>query len=86
MEGAHERQDEMERRFKTPEVNVRAEGSDGYMVVYTDASGQQHDLRRFPHTEIRGESRRVAHSYRDGVAEGIFRASSILSHVIGAGS
>jgi hypothetical protein len=58
--------------FKSPSVEIRAEGSNGYVVVYRGVDGKPTDLRRL-------ETRQLANQYRDGVAEGLYRASCILS-------
>lgn len=72
-------------RLRQPSVEIRAEGSGGYVVVFRDPTGFPHDLRRF---EIADEyaarqASREARAYRDGFADGLVRASLVLAGVLG---
>lgn len=77
--------------FKAPSVSIRSEGSSGYVVVLYGIDGRPVDLRSFefppdPTGFDRSAVSNAARAYRDGVAEGIFRASFFLNALIGAGS
>ena len=90
------------RIYREPSVDIRAEGIAGYTVVYHGIDGSVAELRKFTFgdhaqgTEMqKGAERAHAHrravsrearAYRDGVAEGIFRASFMLQTIVGAGS
>ena len=86
-------------RFRTPDVNVRANGRSGYDVVFHDVDGSPMELRTFRFTQSvidnrmisaeekaqhRSQVREAAYAYRDGVAEGIYRASFMLGRIVGA--
>ena len=79
-------------RLRQPSVEIRAEGADGYVVVFRDPAGFPHDVRRFTASYPKYDEKLIktmkqasaeARAYRDGFADGLVRASRVLAGVLG---
>ena len=58
-------------------VEVRPEGSAGYVVVFRDPHGFPHDVKRFG-----PEERASARAYRDGFADGVVRGGVVAASIL----
>lgn len=60
-------------------VEVRAEGRDGYVVVFRDPNGHPHDVKRFGNDQA---ERDRARAYRDGFADGLVRGGVVAAAIL----
>ena len=69
-----------DRKFVRPDVSVRANGRDGYTVVFRSPTGTPTDIRVFPAGPAGSAE---ARAFRDGVADGLVLAARVLNVLIG---